>query len=107
MNAESVAIVIRDRESEHRYELLVDDVLAVILVYEVRADTMSMNYTKVSDGFARRGLPTHLVAHVLDEARERRLAVLPSCSFVADYIARHPDEYLDLVPETRRREFGL
>jgi hypothetical protein len=32
------------------------------------------------------------------------LAVVPRCPFIAGYIHRHPDEYLDLVtPELRER----
>jgi predicted GNAT family acetyltransferase len=32
--------------------------------------------------------------------------VLPFCPFVNDFIARHR-EYVDLVPENHRQEFGL
>ena len=42
----------------------------------------------------------------LSEARERGLRVLPQCPFVAEHIREHP-EWLDLVPEDRRAEFGL
>jgi predicted GNAT family acetyltransferase len=98
---------IRDDEDEHRYELLVDDVLAVIVVYEVRSSTMTLSYTKVADGFARRGLSSQLVAHVLGEARSRGLQVLPTCSFVAAYIKSHASDYLELVPASRRGEFSL
>jgi predicted GNAT family acetyltransferase len=47
-----------------------------------------------------------LVRHVLDEARERGLAVLPLCPFVRGWISRHED-YLDLVPPTARTKYGL
>ena len=107
MDADPTRVVIRDNEAEHRYELLVDDVLAVIVVYEVRSSTMTLSYTKVAEGFARRGFSSQLVAHVLGEARTRGLQVLPTCSFVAAYIKNHPSDYLDLVPESRRGEFAL
>jgi hypothetical protein len=35
------------------------------------------------------------------------LAVLPFCPFVRAFIADHTGEYLDLVPEGYRSEFGL
>ena len=39
--------------------------------------------------------------------RGRGLAVLPVCPFVADYIRRHPEDYLDLVvPSMRTRVSG-
>ncbi|NNN08771.1 MAG: N-acetyltransferase [Acidimicrobiaceae bacterium] len=106
MDADPTRVVIRDNEAEHRYELLVDDVLAVIVVYEVRSSTMTLSYTKVAEGFARRGFSSQLVAHVLGEARSRGLQVLPTCSFVATYIKNHSSDYLDLVPESRRGEFA-
>jgi hypothetical protein len=33
--------------------------------------------------------------------------VLPSCPYVAEFIGRHRDEYLDLVPVDRRSQFGF
>ena len=45
-------------------------------------------------------------AGVLDEAREAGTAVLPFCPFVNGYISRHR-EYVELVPEEFRTEFGL
>jgi predicted GNAT family acetyltransferase len=33
--------------------------------------------------------------------------VLPHCPFMAAYIREHPDDYLSLVPEDRRGQFGL
>ena len=107
MDVGTTRVDIRDDEDEHRYELLVDDVLAVIVVYEVRSSTMTLSYTKVADGFARRGLSSQLVAHVLGEARSRGLQVLPTCSFVAAYIKSHASDYLELVPASRRGEFSL
>jgi predicted GNAT family acetyltransferase len=49
---------------------------------------------------------SELIEYALRDMREAGLQVLPSCSYVSDYIARNP-EYLDLVPEGRRRAFGL
>jgi predicted GNAT family acetyltransferase len=42
------------------------------------------------------GIASHLTTHALDYARERGLKIVPSCPFVAAYIARHP-EYRDLL----------
>ncbi len=33
--------------------------------------------------------------------------MLPHCPYVAQFIGGHRDDYLDLVPEDRRRQFGL
>ena len=42
----------------------------------------------------------------LDDARRRELRVLPYCPFIRAFIEGH-DEYLDLVPETKRGAFAL
>ena len=44
---------------------------------------------------------------MLDAARDAGLDVYPSCPFIAEYIKRHPDRYLDLVPEQVREKYGL
>lgn len=43
----------------------------------------------------------------LSEARSAGLSVLPFCPFVRSFIARHGDEYLDLVPGDLRDAFDL
>jgi hypothetical protein len=44
---------------------------------------------------------------VLDTVRERGQAVLPFCPFVRGYIAKHTEQYLDLVPVDLRPDFEL
>jgi len=44
-----------------------------------------------------RGLAGKMAKVALEDARARRLLVIPRCPFVAGYMRRHP-EYLDLVP---------
>ncbi len=43
-----------------------------------------------------RGIAGQVVRFALEHARERGIKVIPSCSYVAAYIARHP-EYEELV----------
>jgi predicted GNAT family acetyltransferase len=43
------------------------------------------------------GLGGRLARAALDDARARRLVVVPYCPFIAAYIERHLDEYGDLV----------
>jgi uncharacterized protein len=52
-------------------------------------------------------LASRLVQTELSEARSAGLAVLPFCPFVRGYIARHREEYLDLVPADLRDAFEL
>ena len=48
-----------------------------------------------------------LMVLTLDDARSRGLSVRPDCPFVRAYIARHPDDYLALVPEELRPRLDL
>ena len=43
------------------------------------------------------GVASQLVRWALDDVRARGLVLVPVCPFVKAFIARHPDEYGDLV----------
>ena len=100
-------VVVRDNHLRNRHELTVDGDLAGVVDYRVGEGQVDLVHTEVDDRYAGRGLGTILVEFALRDARARGLAVVPSCPFVGVVIARTPEEFLDLVPEGRRREFGL
>jgi hypothetical protein len=45
-----------------------------------------------------RGIASELASHAIDFANLRNLKIKPQCSFVRDYINKHP-EYKNLVKE--------
>lgn len=98
--------MIQDNAEKNRVEIWVDDQLAGFVEYHDHATTRALLHTEVGAAFEGRGLASELIGHVLDEARATGRKVLPYCRFVRSYIERHPD-YLDLVAEDRRAEFGL
>jgi predicted GNAT family acetyltransferase len=97
---------VADNPDEARFEIRADGELAGFVLYHLRGNTISFTHTETDDRFQGHGIAGHLVRASLDAARERKLAVLPYCPFARGWIARHPD-YVDLVPEARRAEFGL
>lgn len=99
-------IAVSDNPGEHRYEVAVDGDLAGFVKYRVKPGQIALIHTEIDDRFEGRGLGGRLIAFALDDARARGLAVLPFCPFARAYIQRHP-EYAELVPESRRGEFGL
>ncbi len=105
MNAEPETRLADDRERS-RYEVWAGGELAGLLQYRLHGSTISLIHTEVDERFEGRGLGSGLIAFALDDARSRSLAVLPFCPFVKAYLERH-GEYLDLVPESRRAQFGL
>lgn len=99
-------IEVRDEREASRYVITVDGEPAGFAQYRDRGAAIAFVHTEVDDRFEGRGLGGRLVARALDDVRARGLAVLPFCPFVRSYIERHR-EYLDLVPEDQRAQFGL
>jgi predicted GNAT family acetyltransferase len=90
-----------------RFEIHVDGRLAGFAQYRSTPGLIVFTHTEIDDAFEGRGLGSALIRTALDTARRRGLAVRPDCPFVRAYIARHPDEYLDLVPEELRARLDL
>jgi predicted GNAT family acetyltransferase len=101
-----VEIEITDDAATGRYEVRVSGALAGYAERIRRGDTLVLPHTVVDPAFRGRGLAGHLVQRALDDARSEGLSVAPTCSYVADHIARHPED-LDLVPESERPRYGL
>jgi predicted GNAT family acetyltransferase len=96
-----------DHNAGHsRYELRIEGTVVGVANYIRSGDTVAITHTGVETALRGRGLAGELIDFALQDARRSGLKVLPHCSFVSDYIDKHR-EYLELVPEDRRREFGL
>ena len=93
---------VRDNPEESRYELLVDGRLAGFAQYRLEDERITMYHTEVEPEYEGRGLGDELAHDALDDVRRRGLTLVPLCPFIAAYIRRHPDEYLDLVAPTMR-----
>ncbi len=91
----------------HRYEILIDDSLAGYADYEARGDLIAIPHTYVNPARRGAGVAAALVTFALDDIRAQRCGVLPVCPYVAGFIARNADTYLDLVPEPERGTYGL
>ncbi len=101
-----MATEVRDHDEAGRYEVHVDGALAGWADRRVHDGAMVLPHTVVDPRFRGRGLAARLVRRALDDARATDLTVVPSCSYVADFLARHPDD-LDLVPVPERPRYGL
>jgi predicted GNAT family acetyltransferase len=97
---------VTDEPAWERFVITADGQPAGFVQYQLEAGLIVFTHTEIDPRFEGRGLASALIRHVLDEARARRIGVLPLCPFVRAYIARHGD-YLDLVPAGRRGAFGL
>jgi predicted GNAT family acetyltransferase len=104
--AETVDSVVTDHPERGRFEISVDDELAGFADYHRVGGALDFTHTEIDNRFEGKGLGSVLIRSGLDAARARGMEVLPHCPFVRRFIQRHT-EYLDLVPITRRQQFGL
>lgn len=98
---------IRQLSDEHRWEIHENGELLGLADYELDGDVVSFTHTETLPAHGGKGVALRLVTAMLDDARAHHLAVLPYCSYVAKVIRDHPAEYLGLVPNHRRAQFGL
>lgn len=94
-NGMTAPIVARN-EGRSRYELSLDGRLVGLADFIARDGVLEIPHSEVLPEFRGRGLAGVLVGATLDDLRRRGERVIPSCSYVASFIARHP-EYADLV----------
>lgn len=100
MKRRNPPLEIRHNEDARRFEAVVDGQLAHA-DYRLEGDVMQLHHTEVPSAFEGRGIAAKLVAAAFEHARERGLRVLPACSYVRDYMRRHP-ETRALLPDARR-----
>jgi uncharacterized protein len=81
---------VRDDSAQRRFELEVSGALAFI---DYRRDGGKLLLTHAEVPLALRGLGvgSALVKGTLDLVRQRGEKVVPVCSFVANYMERHPE----------------
>jgi uncharacterized protein len=95
------AVKVEDQPEQSRYVLEVDGRLTGLLEYRLAGDRIRLTHAEIDPAMERQGLGSRLATFALDDARQRRLTVVPRCPFIKYYISEHP-EYLDLVPEHER-----
>ena len=94
------AIEVRHNEAAHRFEAVVDGQLARA-DYRLEGAVMRIFHTEVPFAFEGRGIAARLVGTAFEHAREKGLKVLPACSYVRDYVRRHPETQPLLVAGAR------
>jgi len=93
-------------EQPGRHQILVDGEPAGFTEYHDDGDQRTFTHTVVDPDYRGQGLAGTLIREALDATRAAGKSVIPQCSAVAGFIAKHPD-YQDLVPADRHAEFGI
>lgn len=95
MDQHSVDAEVIHNTAASRFELTIDGLTSVLDYYKT-GSTIVFPHTEVPPSQRGRGIAARLAQAALDYAREQQLTIVPSCSYVAGYVRRHP-EYQPLV----------
>jgi predicted GNAT family acetyltransferase len=86
---------IRDNKAQSRFETDAGGDVAVAY-YNRAPGVMTFTHTEVPFQLQGQGIASRLIRGALEAARTEGLKVVPRCSFVSSYIARHP-EFSDIL----------
>ena len=90
---------VRDNPELNRFELDVEGDTAVAY-YRIDNGVMVFTSTQTPPRLRGQGVASELIRNALEFARARGLKVRGDCSFVAEYVQKHP-EFQNLLPERR------
>jgi uncharacterized protein len=100
MTRATATLEIHRNETAQRFEAAVDGQIARA-DYRLEGDVMRIFHTEVPPAFEGRGIAARLVGAAFEYARENGLKVLPACSYVRDYVRRHPETRALLATSSR------
>lgn len=96
MADESFSTAVTRSDDRHRYEVTVDDEPAGFTDFVDHEGQRIFHHTEIGAEFGGRGLGSTLIGRALADTRSAGLRVVPVCSFVANYLDKHP-ELADIV----------
>jgi predicted GNAT family acetyltransferase len=92
-------------EAERRFEIALDGETA-FAEYRLVDHGIILPHTVVPEAFEGRGIASQLAKGALGYARDHGLKVIPTCPFIAGYIAKHA-EWHDIVHDTYKAQLGI
>ncbi len=105
MEQENARNSVRNNPDLGRFELEVDGLMC-LAEYELGAGSIDFTHTEVPPELGGRGLGNRLAEAGLAHARSAQLQVIPTCTFIARYMQRHPETH-DLIHPEHRGAIGL
>jgi uncharacterized protein len=85
-----MAAAVRDNPALSRFELDAGGVTAVAN-YRLNGEVMTFTHTEVPPQARHGGIASQLIEGALAAARDRGLKIVPRCSFVRNYVDKHPE----------------
>ncbi|WP_293969625.1 GNAT family N-acetyltransferase [Sphingomonas sp.] len=84
-----------DRAERSRFELVIDGHIA-FAAYHRDGNVLTFTHTIVPQALAGQGMGSKLIGGALAQVRARGETIVAQCSFVAAYLAKHPEQ-ADLI----------
>lgn len=82
---------------ENKIDLMDDTtVVGEVTFYHSTEDTIIADHAYIDDNYRGNGFGANLVEKLVEYAREKKLYVIPQCSFVKKEFDEHP-EYSDII----------
>ena len=86
-----IANAVHDNTALSRFELDANGMTAFV-TYQLGDGVITLQHTETPPQARGQGIASKLIAGTLDTVRARGLKVIPNCSFVRAYIAKHPED---------------
>ncbi len=83
-------IPIHLNKDEHRFEMNINGEYAIIN-YRQSGNVFNLIHTEVAEPMEGQGVAAALVEKTLKYIEEHHLKIIPSCSYVQQYLQRHPE----------------
>ena len=77
-------------KDEHRFEMNIDGEYAII-DYRQSGNVVNLFHTEVAEPLEGHGVAATLVEKTLQYLEEHQLKMIPSCTYVQQYLHRHPE----------------
>lgn len=77
-----------NNKNSHQYELVTDGHVSTAK-YRLDGKTLYIDRVYVPDELRGRGIAAQVMEHVLQDASEHGLHIVPVCSYAVSYMARH------------------
>jgi predicted GNAT family acetyltransferase len=81
---------VRDNTALQRFEMNVEGSV-VFANYRIDAGTVTITHTETPAALRGRGIASQLVRGALELIDSRKQKIIAGCSFVAGYLAKHPE----------------
>ena len=86
-------------EQEHRFELIVDDLIAFIDYKVGKSGAMYLIHTEVPKELEGKGVGHKLVRESLNLIEEANMKIIPLCPFIKSFLQNHKEDFKELLAE--------